>query len=99
MNYYDIGWFIFNYTNIGEIYQKHNNEILSWREISQKFKYVVSAKLIKIIPKSPEYDMNDRIIIEVYLPDIKINDRAFEINRCGEIKKDVYHIMIPLSWC
>jgi hypothetical protein len=88
---YDISWFIFSSTNLGDLYAKHvHNKI-----VQNGFKWVVPVKVIKFIPKSQEFPENDRVILEVYLPNIQICDRVFELAKCGHIKDDIYHIVHP----
>jgi hypothetical protein len=78
-------------TNLGDLYAKHvHNKI-----VQNGFKWVVPVKVIKFIPKSQEFPTNDRVILEVYLPDIEICDRVFEVAKCAHINDDIYHIVHP----
>ena len=58
-------------------------------------RYIIPAKIIKIIPKSQSFDLNERVVLEVSLPDIKIHDRVFETMRCKELGNDVYRVILP----
>jgi transcriptional regulator of met regulon len=96
---YDISWFIFSCTSIGNIYYEHIAPYIERlpfdmvHSIRTGFTYTLPVTVVDIIG----YDTtNKMVVLKVYLPNIEICERAFHMFTCKKLEEDDwYYIKVP----